>query len=88
MKTPICVRRTNMETKIVTLCYYFYMAAVKRLYKSGENKMLTGLLGGLGEYFAVDATILRLLFILVTIFTGVFPGIFIYLLAVLVVPRK
>ena len=36
----------------------------KRLYRSRENKMLCGVCGGIGEYFNVDATLIRLLFVL------------------------
>jgi phage shock protein C len=64
------------------------MAAARKLYRSSENKMLFGLFGGIGEYLNVDATVLRLLFLLFTIFTGFFPGLFVYLVAALVVPQK
>lgn len=59
---------------------------VKKLYKSKTDKKLTGLIGGLGEFVGVDSTALRLLFILLVIFTGFFPGVFFYILGSLVVP--
>ncbi len=61
---------------------------IKRLYRSEQNKVISGICGGLGEYFSVDAVILRLVYLLITIFTGVIPGILVYLLAVLIVPKK
>ncbi len=42
---------------------------VKRLYRSRTNRKIAGVCGGLAEYFNVDATIMRLLFILVVLFS-------------------
>lgn len=61
---------------------------MKKIYKSDKDKVLAGVIGGIGEYFEIDPTILRLGFILVTIMTGVFPAIIAYGIAVLVVPNK
>lgn len=62
--------------------------AVNRLYRSEKDKIIAGVLGGLGEYFDTDPTILRLGFLVVTIFTGFVPGIILYLLAALIIPKK
>ena len=61
--------------------------AAKRLYRSEENKIVAGILGGLGEYFNVDPAILRLLWVVITVFTGFLPGIITYFLARCVVPK-
>ena len=61
--------------------------AAKKFIRSDGNKMIAGVIGGLGEYFEVDANLLRLLWALFTLFTGIFPGILIYVLAVIIVPR-
>lgn len=61
---------------------------MKKLYRSSSNKIFAGILGGLGEYFEVDPAILRLLWILVVIFTGVVPGILAYIIAMFIVPKK
>jgi phage shock protein C len=42
----------------------------KKLYKSSTNKKLCGVCGGLAEYFAVDPTIIRLLWVFGTLFVG------------------
>ena len=60
---------------------------MKKLYKSRKNKVLAGVMGGLGEYFDVDPVILRLGYLLIVIFTAVFPGIIIYIVAALIVPE-
>ena len=60
----------------------------KRLYRSRENKVIAGIFGGLGEYFDIDPTVLRLIFLVLVILTAVFPGILFYILARLIVPEK
>jgi len=59
---------------------------MKTLRKSIDNKILFGVVGGIGEYFKIDPTIFRLALILVGVFTGIFPMVLIYILSVLVVP--
>jgi len=62
--------------------------AAKKLVRSSKNKILTGLLGGLGDYYNVDPTILRLVFLLIFVLTGFFPGVVFYFIAALIVPQK
>lgn len=50
--------------------------------------MVSGVLGGLGAYFDADPVIFRLLFVLLLLATGVFPGILIYIAAVLIIPME
>ena len=42
----------------------------RRLYRSTEDRLLGGVGGGLGEYFGVDPTLIRLLFVLAVVVTG------------------
>jgi len=58
----------------------------KKLHRSKNDKIFAGICGGLAEYFEIDATIIRLLFILIVAFGG--SGILIYLLLWLVMPRS
>lgn len=60
---------------------------MKKLYRSRTNKVLLGIIGGVGEYLNVDPVILRLIWVLVVIFTGVVPGIIAYIIAAFVVPK-
>lgn len=59
---------------------------MKKLYRSETNKMLAGICGGVAEYFSVDATAIRLVWLLIVIFTGVFPGVIAYILALFIMP--
>ena len=57
----------------------------KRLYRSRENKMLCGVCGGIGEYFNIDATLIRLLFVL---FGCTGSGIVAYIIAAIIIPDR
>ncbi len=60
---------------------------MKKLYLSGADRKLGGVCGGLGEYFEIDSTLVRVIFILITVLSfGV--GILAYLGAWMVMPRK
>jgi phage shock protein C len=61
---------------------------MKKLYRSQTNKTVYGVLGGLGEYFDVDPTILRLGYIFFSVLSAGIGGVVIYFLAVLVVPEN
>ncbi len=62
--------------------------ASKKLYRSANNKIFAGIIGGLGEYFNLDPSILRLFWLVILIFTGFIPGIIVYFAATLVVPKR
>jgi len=62
--------------------------AKKKLFRKNEDRIMTGLFGGLGEFFSVDPVVLRLLWLFVTVFTGFVPGLVTYLVGSLVVPQK
>ena len=60
----------------------------KKLYKSKDNRVLAGVMGGLGEYFEVDPTLIRVGYLLLTVFSAGFPGIIAYVFMALVIPEK
>ena len=61
---------------------------MKKLYKSKKNKVFAGIIGGIGEYLDVDPVALRIVWILLVVFTGLIPGIIAYLIAIFIVPNK
>jgi phage shock protein PspC (stress-responsive transcriptional regulator) len=60
---------------------------MKRLYLSETDRKIGGVCGGLGEYFERDSTIIRVLFILLILFSFGF-GILAYIAMWLVIPRR
>jgi phage shock protein C len=61
--------------------------ALKKFHRSLTDRRVAGLFGGLGEAFSVDPTYLRLAFVLVAVFTGVFPALIGYLVGWLITPE-
>ena len=59
----------------------------KRLYRSREERMAFGVCGGLGEYFDVDPTLIRLVFVAL-IFLGVGSGLLLYIVMAIIVPER
>lgn len=60
---------------------------MKKLYLSDTDKKLGGVCGGLGEYFEKDPTLVRIIFILIILFSFGF-GVLAYLLMWLIIPRR
>lgn len=60
----------------------------KKLYRSNEAKMLAGVLGGIAEYFKIDATIVRLVYVILWIFTAAFPMTILYIAAAMIIPES
>ena len=60
----------------------------KKLYRSQANKMIGGICGGLADYFDMDVSLLRLLFVAFTLLTALFPFVIFYIVAWIVVPTE
>jgi phage shock protein C len=58
----------------------------KRLYRSGKERILGGVCGGIGEYFDIDPTIVRLLWVLFILGFG--TGLLAYIIAWIIIPRN
>ncbi|HZY10502.1 MAG TPA: PspC domain-containing protein [Bacteroidota bacterium] len=56
----------------------------KRLYKSRINRMIDGVCGGIAEYFEVDPTVVRILWVLITLLGG--TGLFLYIAGMIIMP--
>lgn len=63
------------------------MKPKKKLYLS-NNKMIGGVMAGLAEYFDHDPTVWRLGAVVFLVVTGFMPGVLLYLLAWIVMPRR
>lgn len=59
----------------------------KKLTRSA-NKMVAGVCGGFAEYFGLDATLVRVIYVALTIFSAAFPGIILYLIMMLLMPEQ
>jgi phage shock protein C len=62
------------------------MADVRKLYRSRTNRQVAGVCGGLAEHFNTDATLLRVLFVVLAVLGG--SGIVIYVAMWIIVPQE
>lgn len=60
---------------------------MKKLYRSRTNRKIGGVCGGLSEYFNIDATIIRIIFV-VLLLPGWLPGFIPYVILWIVVPEE
>ena len=59
----------------------------KKLYRSTTDRMIGGVCGGLSDYLNIDSTVIRLIFVLLTVF-GVGSSVLIYIVMLLIVPEE
>ena len=57
----------------------------KKLYRSKSDRMLAGICGGIGEYFQIDPTLVRLLWV---IFSIGGRGLLVYLIEIAIIPSE
>lgn len=60
----------------------------KKLYKSRHNKTLAGVCGGLADYFDIDVTIVRLIWVAFFFLSAGFPIILAYIIAAFIIPEE
>jgi len=60
------------------------MEEPRKLYRSRSQRMIAGVCGGLADYFNIDATLVRVLFLLLAVFGG--TGLVIYIVMWVIVP--
>jgi phage shock protein C len=59
---------------------------MKKLFRS-SNRILAGVCGGIAEYFGVDPTVIRVLYMVLSLFTAAFPGLLLYILLMIMMPN-
>jgi len=60
----------------------------RKLFRSSENRQLLGVCGGFAEYWELDPTVVRAIYLVFTFFSGILPGIVLYFLLALIMPRR
>lgn len=60
----------------------------KVLRRSRKNRMIGGVMGGLAEYFGLDTSLLRVVYVVGSILSAAFPGLLVYVIMWVVIPRE
>lgn len=61
---------------------------IKRRLTRSNNKIVAGVLSGFADYFDIDPVLLRVIFVVLSIFTAGFPGLLIYIICWIVIPKQ
>jgi phage shock protein C len=61
---------------------------MKKLVRSKSSRMVAGVCGGIADYFGIDPTIVRLGFVLGSLFLALFGGILGYVICMIVIPEE
>jgi Putative stress-responsive transcriptional regulator len=59
----------------------------KKLTKSINSRMICGVCGGIGEYFHIDPTMIRLIWVILT-FGSIGSGLIVYIIAAVIIPEE
>ena len=62
-------------------------SSTRPLHRSTKNSMIAGVLGGLAEYFDLDPTMVRVVYVVVSLLSVAFPGILVYLALWMIIPE-
>jgi len=61
---------------------------MKKLKRSNKEKMIAGVCGGLAEYFEMDPTVVRILYVVGSVVSVAFPGILVYIILWFIMPLQ
>lgn len=64
------------------------MKTTKQLYRVEEGKVFSGVCAGISEYINMDVGLVRVLFLIVFIFSGFFPVVIAYIVMAIILPSK
>ncbi|WP_407909513.1 PspC domain-containing protein [Lysobacter claricitrinus] len=64
------------------------MATTTGFFRSRHDRMIAGVIGGIARHYGWNATLLRVIYVLVSCLSAAFPGILVYLIAWLVMPEE
>jgi phage shock protein C len=58
----------------------------RRLTRSRQHKIIAGVLGGIAEYLEVDPTVVRVVYVVASVFSALFPGLLAYVILAFLIP--
>jgi phage shock protein PspC (stress-responsive transcriptional regulator) len=64
------------------------MNTSRSLRRSRRDRMIAGVVGGLADYFGIDPSLARIIYVLVSIFSAAFPGIVVYIILWILIPQE
>jgi len=85
---PRCMRELPVDARYCPTCGARVAGAPRMLRRRRANQQFAGVCSGLADYFDLDPTLVRVLYLVASFFTGILPGIVLYVILSLVVPAE
>jgi phage shock protein C len=86
VKCQRCLREVPADARFCSVCGARVAGASRVLRRRRDVGKLAGVCAGLADYFDLDPTLMRVIFLVATFFTGIVPGIVLYAILAIVVP--
>lgn len=64
------------------------MNASRPLRRSRRDRVFAGVIGGLADYFGLESRLFRIVYVLLSIFSAAFPGLLLYILLWILIPKE
>ncbi|MBT3448141.1 MAG: PspC domain-containing protein [Bacteroidetes Order II. Incertae sedis bacterium] len=61
--------------------------STRKLKRNSHDKMIAGVCGGIANFFGIDSTLVRVGYVLLSVFSAIFPSIVVYLILAFVMPE-
>ncbi|HAY37839.1 MAG: PspC domain-containing protein [Rhodothermales bacterium] len=61
--------------------------STRKLKRNSHDKMIAGVCGGIADFFGIDSTLVRVGYVLLSVFSAIFPSIVVYLILAFVMPE-
>ena len=88
LKCQRCLREVPAGAAFCPTCGARVGIVPRELRRRRDLEKLAGVCAGLGDYFDLDPTLVRVVFAIGTVFTGVLPGFVLYIVLALVIPAR
>jgi phage shock protein C len=62
--------------------------SMRKLRRTPHDKMVAGVCGGIAEYFGIDATLVRVAYVVLSVISTGFPGLLVYIILAFVMPEN
>ena len=83
-----CMREVPVGARFCPVCGARVTGAPRPLHRRRENEKLAGVCSGLAEYFDLDVTLVRVIYVIATFLTGIIPGLLLYVVLALLIPTN